>query len=74
VLDNAARFDMHKSKEVPGGPPRLCSIELTTQELGISRTSVYELMAAGKLRSVKIGRRRFVPREAIDDFIAGLSA
>jgi hypothetical protein len=31
---------MHKSKEVPGGPPRLCSIELTTQELGISRTSV----------------------------------
>jgi excisionase family DNA binding protein len=65
---------MRKSKEVPGGPPRLCSIEFTTQELGISRTSVYELMAAGKLRSVKIGRRRFVPREAIDDFIAGLSA
>ena len=65
---------MRKSKEVPGIAPRLYSIELTTQELGISRTSVYELMATGKLRSVKIGRRRFVPREAIDDFIAGLSA
>ena len=64
---------MRKSKEVPGVAPRLCSIEFTTQELGISRTSVYELMASGKLRSVKIGRRRFVPREAIDDFIAGLS-
>ena len=53
--------------------PRLLSMKQATYELGISRTSVYELITAKKLRTVKIGRRRFVPREAIEDFIAGLS-
>jgi excisionase family DNA binding protein len=53
--------------------PRLLSVKQATYELGISRTSVYELIAARKLRTVKMGRRRLVPREAIEDFIAGLS-
>jgi excisionase family DNA binding protein len=53
--------------------PRLLSIKQATYELSISRTSMYELIAARKLRTVKIGRRRFVPREAIEDFIGGLS-
>lgn len=56
------------------GLPRLLSIKQATYELGISRTGMYELIAARKLRTVKIGRRRFVPREAIENFIAGLSA
>jgi excisionase family DNA binding protein len=54
--------------------PRLLAIKQATYELGISRTGVYELIAARKLRTVKIGRRRFIPREAIDEFVAGLSA
>jgi excisionase family DNA binding protein len=59
----------------PGRPlPRLLSIKQATFELGISRTSLYELIAGQKLRTVKIGRRRFLPREAIDDFITKLSA
>jgi excisionase family DNA binding protein len=40
----------------------------------LSRTTLYAEMASGRLRSVTIGRRRFVPRDAIDDFIAGLPA
>ena len=54
--------------------PRLLAIKQATYELGICRTGLYKLIAAGKLRTVKIGRRRFVPREAIEEFIAGLSA
>ena len=54
--------------------PRLLSVKQATYELGISRTGLYELVTSGALKTVKIGRRRFVPREAIDDFIAGLSA
>jgi excisionase family DNA binding protein len=54
--------------------PRLLSIKQATYELGISRTSMYELITDRKLRTVKIGRRRFVPREAIEEFIVGLSA
>lgn len=56
------------------GMPRLISIKAVTYQLGISRTSTYELIAAGKLKTVKIGRRRFVTIEAIEEFIAGLSA
>jgi excisionase family DNA binding protein len=38
--------------------------------LRLSRTSIYELMRAGKLRSIKIGAARRIPRQALDDFIA----
>jgi excisionase family DNA binding protein len=52
--------------------PRLLSIKCACRILGISRTSLYALMASGQLRSVTIGRRRFVPSDAIDEFITAL--
>jgi excisionase family DNA binding protein len=52
--------------------PRLLSIKFACQILGLSRTSLYALMASGRIRSVTVGRRRLVPREAIDEFIASL--
>lgn len=52
--------------------PLLLSIKQATYELGLGRTVIYELISTGKLKSVKIGRRRCVPREAIEEFIAGL--
>jgi excisionase family DNA binding protein len=64
---------VHQTQSYRGVKPRLLSIKQTTHELGISRTSTYELIAHGKLKSVKIGRRRFIAVEAIDEFIAGLS-
>jgi excisionase family DNA binding protein len=51
---------------------RLLSIKQACCVLGFSRTTLYALLASGQLRSVTIGRRRFVPREAIDELIAGL--
>lgn len=39
---------------------------------GIGHTKFYELLRDGELRSVRIGRRRFVPQSEIDRFIAGL--
>ena len=56
------------------GLPRLLSIKQAVYQLGLGRSSIYELLAAGKLRSVKIGRRRCIPREAIDELIAGLAS
>jgi len=44
------------------------------QALGLSRTKVYELMAGGLLRSVKIGTSRRVPREALAELVERLSA
>jgi excisionase family DNA binding protein len=42
--------------------------------LGIGRTKVYELMAAGVLGSVKIGAARRVPAAALADFVERLTA
>ncbi len=41
------------------------------QKLGISRTTVYQLLGDGQLSSIKIGRRRFTAA-ALDAFIEGL--
>jgi excisionase family DNA binding protein len=38
--------------------------------LGISRSSVYELMASGDLGSITIGRSRRIPRDALKEFVA----
>jgi excisionase family DNA binding protein len=37
---------------------------------GISRSTIYKIMAAGTLRTVKIGGRRLIPRDAIEALIA----
>jgi excisionase family DNA binding protein len=36
---------------------------------GISRNTIYNLLRDGRLASVPIGKRRFIPARAIDDFI-----
>jgi len=49
---------------------------LTEQEvrklIPIGHSKYYELIGSGALRSVKIGRRRFVTEQAVADYIAGL--
>ena len=52
--------------------PRLLSIKQALAELGIGRTLLYELLHTGQLSSVKIRRRRLIPRESIVDFVASL--
>ena len=40
--------------------------------LGVSRAKVYELMASGELRSVRVGGSRRICVDDLDTFIAGL--
>jgi excisionase family DNA binding protein len=42
------------------------SIQEAAHACGLSRATLYRLIAAGKLRTVKVGARRLVPVEAID--------
>jgi excisionase family DNA binding protein len=44
------------------------------QRLGIGRTKVYELMASGELRSVKIGAARRISATALAEYVAALDA
>jgi excisionase family DNA binding protein len=51
---------------------RLHNIESATARLNVGRSTVFELIASGDLRSVKVGRRRLIPEQAIRDFVARL--
>jgi excisionase family DNA binding protein len=37
---------------------------------GISRSLIYKIMAEGTLRTVKIGGRRLIPRDALEALIS----
>lgn len=52
--------------------PTLLDPVQTAHELGISRSTVFELLKTGELRSVQIGRLRRIPAAAIDDYVASL--
>ncbi|MBV7702854.1 helix-turn-helix domain-containing protein [Nocardia nova] len=40
----------------------------------VGHSKYYELIGTGELRSVKVGRRRFVTEQAVADYISRLDA
>ena len=50
--------------------PRAVSIVEAAHIFGLSRASLYRLIAQKKLKTLKIGGRRFVPVAAIDELLA----
>jgi len=38
-------------------------------KLGVSRREIYRLIAAGRIRSVKIGKLRRISQRALEDFV-----
>lgn len=42
--------------------------------LGISRDTVFKLLASGDLRSLKIGQARLIPADSLRDFLADREA
>jgi excisionase family DNA binding protein len=53
-------------------PALFCSILEAAKMLGCSRSIVYELKNAGKLRTAKLGRRSLVEIASINSFAASL--
>lgn len=49
--------------------PLLLRVDEAAEALALSRTKVYELMASGELGSVKLGRARRVPAQALHEFV-----
>nr|WP_234712980.1 helix-turn-helix domain-containing protein [Mycolicibacterium komanii] len=47
-------------------------IKEVQQVLGVSRSTVYQLVGDSRLPSVKIGRRRFVTAAALSAYVEGL--
>jgi excisionase family DNA binding protein len=55
----------------PAAPDRLLSVDEAGAMLGIGRSSVYAEIQAGRLRSIRVGRRRLIAAAAIAEFIVG---
>ena len=50
------------------------TLKETALALRLGRSKLYELMAAGKLRSVKVGDSRRISATALAEFVAALEA
>ncbi len=48
---------------------RLLTVKETSEILGVSRSTIYELIASDDLEVVRIGRSLRVPTAAVDDFV-----
>jgi excisionase family DNA binding protein len=57
----------HSAVDAP--PAALLSIDQAAARAGIGRSLLYGAIGRGQLRSVKVGRRRLVPADAIGDLI-----
>jgi len=69
-LTGAVSPDTRERVVLPVPLDKLLRPEQVAEVLDVSRNKVYELMAAGQLRSLKIGRARRVTIVALQDFIA----
>ena len=49
---------------------QLLTVVEAAQQLGISRSKLYELLADGELPSVRIGRTRRIATSALEQFVA----
>jgi excisionase family DNA binding protein len=48
---------------------RLLRVEAVAQLLDLARSTVYEEIRLGRLRTVRIGRRRLIPAEYVDEYV-----
>jgi len=59
----------------PAAPPRtLLSVEAAATQLSIGRTTMYALIKTGAIESVRVGRLRRVPAEALTAYTTRLIA
>ncbi len=54
--------------------PRFLKISSASAYSGISRSTLYELLNEGKIRSHKVGSARLLDRESLDSFISSQPA
>lgn len=53
---------------------RLHCVEAAAELIGVGRSTAYEEIRLGRLRTVRVGRRRLIPTEYIEEYIDLLKA
>jgi excisionase family DNA binding protein len=63
-------------ERAPAAQPEPLAVEINeaARLLSVSRSQVYVWLEAGQLRSIKAGRRRLVPMDALRELLARLEA
>lgn len=76
----SAAYDVAPADAAPNGPLRegdlddgCLSVAGAAGFAGVGRTTLYAAITAGALATVKVGRRRLVPRRALVRWLAGAS-
>lgn len=62
---------MSQDKRYEPSARRAYNVNEAAAAYRLSRSTLYKLMAAGKLRTVKIGGRRLIPVDSIEALLAG---
>ena len=58
-----------RPRDDPGTPDKLRTVKECCEELRICRGTFFSLLKSGDLKSVKIGRRRFISSSEIKQFL-----
>jgi excisionase family DNA binding protein len=56
------------------GEKLLCSPDEAAELLGCGRSFMFELLARGEIESIKVGRLRKIPRDALATYVQRLRA
>ena len=65
---NADTGERNHTTTTVGGPLLLTALQ-AAEMLSVGRTSVYELIAAGELETVHIGRSMRIPADSVHTFV-----
>lgn len=57
--------------DTPTGGPLAYSIKEASRATSLGRTRLYQLIAAGRLETIKIGSRRLIPAHALRKLLEG---
>jgi excisionase family DNA binding protein len=69
VAYNAVMTQLNETATGPVGSIAM-SVEVAARETGLSRARLFDLIRAGELVSVKVGRQRLIMREDLERFLA----
>lgn len=63
-----------RSQTAAAPPPLSYSVDAAMKATGLGRSTIYELMAEGRLQRVKVGKRTLIPHASLEALILGKAA
>ena len=74
MREKRPNFRSNLAQNLAGLEPMVVPVNQASASLCICERDIYELMAAGELKAVKIGRRTLVVYESLKEYLAKQSA